>query len=194
VYVVGGGNSAGQAGLYLARFATQVKMLIRGPNLAATISSYLVNKIANTANIQVFPNTSVVGLFGDKTLEKIVVADGTGARRELDCRHLFVCIGGTPNNAWSRDTRLIRDEAGYFVTGADLYDYENPIKTWKLKRAPYYLETNIAGVFAIGDVRHNSIKRFASAVGEGGVVTSLISRYLRESEQSSDFGRTDSST
>jgi len=195
VYVVGGGNSAGQAAVYFAKYANQVTMLVRGPNLASTLSSYLITKITNTPNIRVSLNSSVVELSGDKTLETITVTDKSqvlARKQEYPCKKLFVCVGGNPNNAWSRDTRLIRDESGYFVTGPSLYRYENPLKTWKLNRHPFYLETNIAGVFAIGDVRHNSVKRIASAVGEGAVVTAFVQRYLAEVDERSNYGRPES--
>jgi thioredoxin reductase (NADPH) len=192
VFVVGGGNSAGQAALYFAKVARKVTMLVRGPNLSSTLSRYLIDRIAATSTIEVRLNTAVTELRGGRTLEGISVRDSeSGVTRKLACGQVFVCIGGNPNNAWSRKTRLIRDEAGYFVTGAELQAFDGALRTWTLKRPPFFLETNVAGVFAIGDVRHNSVKRIASAVGEGAVVTALVEKYLAESERDHALGRTD---
>jgi thioredoxin reductase (NADPH) len=183
VVVVGGGNSAGQASLHFARHARRVTMLVRASSLAATISDYLVARIQGNPAIDVRLNSSVIDLAGAKSLERITVEEAGRAGRSSSCRWLFVCIGGTPNNAWSQKTRLVRDEAGYFVTGADLHRYGDPIPHWAREREPYYLETNVAGVFAIGDVRHNSVKRIASAIGEGAVVSSFVQRFLAEPQQ-----------
>lgn len=181
VFVVGGGNSAGQAVMHLAEFAQKVTMLVRGGSLAETLSEYLVKRIEERPNVEVIYNVGVAGLDGDETLRKMTLKDlKTDKTRAVDVSRLFVCIGGVPNTEWAKDTAIIRDRAGYLITGPDLLDLGRAPECWTLDRQPYYLETSVAGSFAVGDVRHNSIKRVASAVGEGAMAISFVHRYLEE--------------
>ncbi len=181
VFVVGGGNSAGQAVMHLAEFAQKVTMLVRGGSLAETLSEYLIKRIEERPNVEVIYNVGVNGLDGDETLRKMTLKDlNTAEIREVDVSRLFVCIGGVPNTEWAKDTAIIRDRAGYLITGPDLLDLGRTPDCWTLGRQPYYLETSVAGSFAVGDVRHSSIKRVASAVGEGAMAISFVHRYLEE--------------
>jgi thioredoxin reductase (NADPH) len=161
VFVVGGGNSAGQAALHLARHAERVTMLVRGPGIAHSMSSYLVHAVEAAPNVEVLAHTEVVDGGGDGRLEHVVLRDRVrGARRSAPAAALFVMIGGEPRTDWLPDA-VERDAAGYLVTGRDL-------------------ETSLPGVFAAGDVRQGSIKRVASAVGEGATVVRMVHEHLRE--------------
>ena len=179
VYVIGGGNSAGQAAMYFSRFARNVTVIIRGGSLKATLSNYLVDRITSSPNITVLAFTQVTALLGDPILESITLTNvKTGEERTVSTRWLFVCIGGDPRTQWAQDIGIMRDEAGYLMTGPDLMDHSKPPANWPLDRMPYYLETNVPGMFAAGDVRHGSVKRCASAVGEGAMAVTFIHRYL----------------
>ena len=179
VYVIGGGNSAGQAAMYFSRFARNVTVIIRGGSLKATLSNYLVDRITSSPNITVLAFTQVTALLGDPILESITLTNvKTGEERTVSTRWLFVCIGGDPRTQWAQDIGIMRDEAGYLMTGPDLMDQSKPPANWPLDRMPYYLETNVPGMFAAGDVRHGSVKRCASAVGEGAMAVTFIHRYL----------------
>jgi thioredoxin reductase (NADPH) len=181
VYVVGGGNSAGQAVMHLARHARSVTMLVRDKALAASMSQYLSERILDAANVQVRYDAEITGLDGDKALERIRI--GSRTTKEADWAttpRLFVAIGGVPNTDWAADTAIIRDEAGYLVTGPDLLTDGKPPPSWPLERAPYYLETAVPGSFAAGDVRHRSVKRVATAAGEGAMAIAFVHRYLEE--------------
>ncbi len=181
VYVVGGGNSAGQAAMHLSQYAAKVVMLVRGSGLAETLSHYLVEKIEASPTIEVVAHCEVVGLDGDSMLREITVRDRrSGARQVLAASRLFVCIGGAPHTEWAKDTAILRDSAGYLLTGADLYTAGRPPEAWPLTRPPFFLETSVPGSFAAGDVRHNSVKRVASAVGEGAMAVTFVHRYLAE--------------
>jgi len=179
VYIVGGGNSAGQAAMHLAGFAKRIFIVIRDESLEDTMSRYLVERIEAAANIEVVAHTEVVALHGDKVLEGITLAERrTGERREAKTRWLFVCTGGTPQTDWADAVGVVRDAAGYVVTGPDLSSAGKLPARWPLDRAPFYLETSLPGVFAAGDVRHGSVKRVASAVGEGAMAVAFVHRYL----------------
>lgn len=177
VYVVGGANSAGQAAMNLAAHAAHVTVLVRGPSLSSTMSAYLLNRLAVQPNVTILVNTRVVAVDGDEHLQEITL-DQAGTATRLPATHLFVCIGGAPNTEWAETTDVRLDTRGFLLTGVDLSP--DDLDRWPLKRAPYYLETSVPGVFAAGDVRANSVKRVASAVGEGATAVTLIHRYLAE--------------
>ena len=181
VFICGGGNSAGQAALHFARCARSVTIVVRGHCLKETLSQYLLDRIRATKNICVRTHSRVVALEGDQTLQAIVVADlDTGKQETFSTRWLLVCIGGDPRTDWAERVGILRDEAGYLKTGRDLLCNYRPPDSWPLDRTPYYLETSMPGVFAAGDVRHGSVKRCASAVGEGAMAVTLVHRYLSE--------------
>jgi thioredoxin reductase (NADPH) len=179
VYVVGGGNSAGQAVLHFSRFARKVTMVIRGAGLKETLSQYLIDRILASPEVEVLTHTEVTGLDGDSLLRSITLTNRqSGEQRTVETSSLFLCLGGVPQTEWADRVGVVRDEQGYLVTGVDLH--ENPAfkQRWPLDRAPYYLETSVPGVFAAGDVRHGSVKRCASAVGEGAMAVTFVHRYL----------------
>jgi thioredoxin reductase (NADPH) len=179
VFIVGGGNSAGQAAMHFAKVAHTVNIVVRGPSLKETISQYLLDRIHASRNVHVLTNSAVTEIEGHEILEAIVITNlETGDRQRYPTRWVFVCIGGDPRTDWAKEVGIIRDSAGYLVTGPDLAHDSHSHERWPLDRAPYYLETSIPGVFAAGDVRHGSIKRCASAVGEGAMAVAFIHRYL----------------
>jgi thioredoxin reductase (NADPH) len=174
VFVVGAANSAGQAALYLSRFAKRVVLVVRGPALTDTMSRYLTERITSTPNIVVRYSSQVVAGRGNGHLEAITVADReSGTSEELATQWLFVFIGASPRTEWL-GADVVRDEKGYVVTGPDLTQSDR----WPLARPPFTLETSVPGVFAAGDVRLDSMKRVASAVGEGAMSIYLVHRYL----------------
>ena len=178
VYIVGAGNSAGQAALYLSNFAAQVTLLVRGESLAASMSQYLVDRIIDAENIHCRLCTSVVGVHGAHNLERITVKDlDSGKEETLSARALFIFIGAVPYTDWVSGA-IQRDEYGFILTGPDLMGDGKRPKGWKLDRDPFWLETNVPGVFVAGDVRQNSIKRVASAVGEGAMAVAFVHKYL----------------
>lgn len=179
VFIVGGGNSAGQAAMHFTKVARTVNLVVRGPSLKETISQYLIDRIHAAPNVRVMTNSSVTELDGKEILESIVITNlQTGDRQGYRTRWLFVCIGGDPRTTWAAEVGIIRDSSGYLLTGPDLMQGGRPPERWPLDREPYYLETNMPGVFAAGDVRHGSIKRCASAVGEGAMAVSFVHRFL----------------
>ena len=181
IYVVGGGNSAGQAVMHFADHAKKVTMIVRGSSLAESLSSYLIDRIRERPNVEVLYDVEVSGLDGEDTLESVRLKSLISNTEETTrTRRLFVCIGGVPNTEWAKGTSIIRDRSGYLVTGPDLLDHGHPPACWPLDRQPYFLETSVPGSFAVGDVRHGSIKRVASAVGEGAMAVSFVHRYLDE--------------
>ncbi|WP_136517646.1 FAD-dependent oxidoreductase [Cellulomonas telluris] len=180
VHVVGGANSAGQAALFLAREARSVTLLVRGDGLTASMSHYLVEQIEAHPRITVRTRTTVVEGVGDDHLEGLVLQDvGTGEKESVPAAFLFVFIGAAPFTGWL-DGTVARDERGFVRTGHDLLVDGRPPGGWPLDRPPYHLETSVPGVFAAGDVRAESAKRVASAVGEGAMAVMLVHRYLAE--------------
>ena len=179
VFVVGGGNSAGQAAMHFSRYARKVYILIRGDGLKETLSAYLIRRISASPNIELRTHTEVVELHGNDHLEAITVIDNsTGQQETIETSWLFLCLGGLPNTNWAAEAGLVRDEQSYLVTGPDLRQHTGFASTWPLDREPYYLETSFPGMFAAGDVRHGSVKRCASAVGEGAMAVTFVHRYL----------------
>ncbi|MFE3327069.1 FAD-dependent oxidoreductase [Streptomyces sp. NPDC059176] len=178
VYIVGGANSAGQAAVYFSRFADNVHVLLRGPDLTRSMSAYLVQQIEALPNIEIHPCTEVAAGDGEGHLERLTLRDNrTGTLREVDATWLFVFIGAEPQTHWL-DGLVARDARGFVLTGPDLPRPGGRSPRWPLARAPYHLETSIPGVFAAGDVRAESVKRVASAVGEGAMAVTLVHRYL----------------
>lgn len=183
VFIVGGGNSAGQAASYFSGFAKKVYMVIRKDNLSETLSDYLVKRITSIKNIEILYNSEVKTLEGGEALSRLCIFNKEKQTSTwYDTSKLFICIGGKPNTEWARGTEIIRDPNGYLITGSDLLCREKFDEYWKLKRQPYYLETSIPGSFAAGDVRLNAVKRVASAVGEGAMAVTLIHKYLAETD------------
>jgi thioredoxin reductase (NADPH) len=178
VYIVGGANSAGQAAVYFSRYAARVHLVVRGDNLAQSMSAYLIEQIESIPRIQVHACTEVAAGHGTEHLEGLTLRDrNTGQTRDVDASWLFVFIGAEPHTSWL-DGLVERDAQGFVVTGPDLVVGGRRPKGWRLDRDPYHLETSISGVFAAGDVRANSVKRVASAVGEGAMAVTLVHRYL----------------
>jgi thioredoxin reductase (NADPH) len=177
VYVVGAANSAGQAALNLAHFAEKVVLLVRAPRLGDTMSQYLVARIAAADNIEVRLQTQVVAARGDGHLEALELCDGAaGTVEEVRTSALFVFIGASPRTDWVGGD-VVRDPKGFLLTGQELLASTDAAR-WPLTRSPYALETSVPGVFAAGDVRLDSMKRVASAVGEGAMSVYLVHRYL----------------
>jgi len=178
VYIVGGANSAGQAAVYLARGARSVTLLVRAPSLESSMSYYLIQQIAAVPNISVRSCTEVVGAAGDEHLEQLILRDNTTGQTEtVNAQFLFVFIGAAPRTDWL-DGVVLRDARGFVVAGPDLAVGAEQPRGWSLERAPYHLETSLPGVFAAGDVRFQSAKRVASAVGDGAMAVMLVHRYL----------------
>jgi thioredoxin reductase (NADPH) len=177
VYVVGAANSAGQAAINLAGYAKRVVMVVRAATLEATMSRYLVERITSATNIEVRYCTEVVVCRGDGHLEGLTLADRrSGAEEDVRASWLFVFIGASPRTDWL-GTEIVRDDKGFVVTGQDLQPLAET-SSWRLARAPFALETSVPGVFAAGDVRLDSMKRVASAVGEGAMAIHLVHSYL----------------
>jgi thioredoxin reductase (NADPH) len=178
--VVGGGNSAGQAAVFLARTARKVYMLVRGRTLSDTMSRYLIRRIADTPNIELLVETEIVELSGDKELERVTwLAKRTGERSIHAIGHVFLMTGASPNTGWL-DRCVALDDNGFVKAGSDLTPQDLLDANWPLSRSPLLFETSLPGVFAVGDVRAHSTKRVASAVGEGSVCIQLVHKVLGE--------------
>jgi thioredoxin reductase (NADPH) len=177
VLVVGAANSAGQAALNLARYAKRVLLVVRGPSLEASMSQYLIERITADPAIEVRFHTEVAAAHGDGHLESVTLADReAGTTEPVSTSWLFVFIGATPRTDWLGDD-IVRDEHGFIVTGQDLMVHD-ATRRWPLARVPFALETSVPGLFAAGDVRRDSMKRVASAVGEGAMAIYHVHAYL----------------
>lgn len=180
VFVVGGGNSAGQGAMYLSKFAKSVTILIRREDLSSTMSAYLIEQIAKTPNIRVMGCSEVVEATGDTRLQEIVIENiNTKEQQPFHADALYIFIGAKPYTEWV-GLDIIKDDKGFIETGRELKGYDVFNKIWKLDRDPYLLETSYPGIFAAGDVRAGAMNRVASAVGEGSMSISFVHRYLAE--------------
>ena len=178
VFVVGGGNSAGQAAMYFSRYASQVSILVRGEGLAATMSHYLIEQLAAVPNIDVQPRTQVTEAHGDERLERLTLLHSdTGATETVSATALFIFIGAAPRTEWL-DGVVQRDRLGFVLTGPELMPDGKRPAGWTAARDPYLLEASVPGIFAAGDVRLGSVKRVASGVGEGSIAISFVHQYL----------------
>jgi thioredoxin reductase (NADPH) len=178
IYIVGGANSAGQAAMHFSKYARRVIMLVRGPSLAATMSQYLIDQIEKTENITVECRSRVTAVEGDDRLRSIsIVCDASGETQTVPASALFIFIGAQPCTGWL-DGVLERDARGFILTGPDLMPDGKRPTGWSLDRDPGLLEASVPGIFAVGDVRHGSIKRVASGVGEGSVAIQFVHQYL----------------
>ena len=186
IFLIGGGNSAGQAAMFFASYARTVTILVRGPSLVASMSHYLIGQLESKANVKIEACSQVVAVEGTDHLEAIVIEDRrSGARRRQATDALFVFIGADATTSWLQPA-VICDERGYVCTGRDVTDLvAQQNGSWPLERDPYLLETSVPGVFAVGDVRHGSIKRVASGVGEGSMAIAFVHQYLSERQEGS---------
>ena len=183
IFLIGGGNSAGQAAMFFANYARTVTLLVRGPSLTSSMSHYLIAQLGTKANVSIETLSQVVGVEGRDHLEAIVIEDRrSGERRREPTDALFVFIGADAKTEWLPPA-VICDERGYVCTGRDVTDLvAKQHGSWPLERDPYLLETSVPGIFAVGDVRHGSIKRVASGVGEGSMAIAFVHQYLSERE------------
>ena len=180
IFVVGGANSAGQAAVFFANYARRVTMLVRGPSLAREMSQYLVDRIEQTANIEVRTRATVAEAHGEGHLEAISIRnEETGAVQRCSAIGLFIFIGAAPRTEWLAGV-VERDARGFILSGPDLPGEGHRPEGWPLDRDPFLLETSVPGVFVAGDVRHGSVKRVASGVGEGAIAVSFVHQYLAE--------------
>ncbi|GAB1540807.1 FAD-dependent oxidoreductase [Scytonema sp. NUACC21] len=180
IFIVGGANSAGQAAMYFSRYVRSVTILVRGHSLSKTMSHYLIAQIEATENIRVMSHCCIAEVKGEERLEAVTIANiKTGEKQTLCANSLFIFIGAVPHTSWL-DGLLERDEHGFILTGSDLIRNGHRPKGWMLNREPYLLETSVPGIFAVGDVRCKSVKRVASAVGEGAIAVQFVHQYLGE--------------
>jgi thioredoxin reductase (NADPH) len=178
VYIIGGANSAGQAAMYFAKFARSVTLLVRGDSLESSMSYYLIQQLNQKDNVHVRTRCEVVSANGEGHLQAITICDSkNGVKTTVECGYLFVFIGAEPRTDWLGDA-VARDERGFVYTGPDLLTNGSRPVGWDRDRDPFYLECSVPGIFAAGDVRANSVKRVASAVGEGAMAVTLVHRYL----------------
>lgn len=180
VYIVGGGNSAGQSSVYLSKFAKKVYIVIRKDSLSYTMSAYLIQQIANLDNIEVLTDTEIREVSGDKYLENLIIENLiTGEKTTGDAAALYIFIGAKPFTDWI-SKEVWRDTKGFIETGHELKVHDDFAQQWKLNRDPFLLETSMPGIFAAGDVRSGAMNRVASAVGEGSMAISFVHKYLSE--------------
>jgi thioredoxin reductase (NADPH) len=181
VHLVGGGNSAGQAAMFFSNYAEAVTILVRGSGLSSTMSQYLIDELARKANVTIEPHSEIVAAQGTDHLTALEINDArTGARRTVESDALFIFIGADAETSWLPD-EVVRDQGGYVCTGRDVVDILNrrqSARPWPADRDPYLLETSVPGIFAAGDVRHGSVKRVASGVGEGSMTVAFVHQYL----------------
>ena len=178
VVVVGGGNSAGQAAVNLSRYARRVDVIVRGPDLGSSMSRYLVDRLEAIENVTIRLNTRVTGLEGDKHLSGVRVRGSDGTEETIATSSLFLFIGADPNTSWLRGC-VDLDKRGFVLTGINLAPETGTAERWRvLQRVPFLLETSLPGVFAAGDVRSGSVKRVASAVGDGAMAVSLVHAHI----------------
>lgn len=180
VYIVGGANSAGQAAMYFSRYARKVTMLVRGDSLTKSMSQYLIDQIAATDNIEVLTHSSVIEVIGETSLEALTIKNSlTGESKTVPANSLFIFIGAMPRTDWL-DGIIDRDSKGFILAGPDLPLKNGRPRGWNVDRDPFLLETNVPGIFTVGDVRYGSIKRVASGVGEGSICVQFVHRYLAD--------------
>jgi thioredoxin reductase (NADPH) len=179
IFVVGGANSAGQGAMFFSRYASKVTMLVRGSALENGMSQYLVDQINGTKNIEVRLRASVTEVVGTDRLEAVIVNNiDTGKTETILAAALFIFIGAKPHSDFVADL-VERNNAGFILTGPDLFSYGQRPKKWLLKRDPFLLETSVPGIFAVGDVRQGAVRRVASAVGQGSTAVSFVHQYLK---------------
>ena len=180
VFIVGGANSAGQAAVYLSKYAKDVTMVVRGPGLGSTMSEYLLKEIERTKNIHICPNAEVVDAYGEHRLEGLLLRDRVkGSSERVAAGGLFLMIGANPRTEWL-EGMIDRDARGFILTGSDLVREGRSPEGWPMERPPLLFETSVPGVFAAGDVRHGSVPRVASAVGAGAIAIMLVHQYLAD--------------
>ena len=180
IYIIGGGNSACQAAMYMCKFAKEVNILIRRDSIKNTAANYLAESIIQTPNIIVHPHTEIASVEGDKVLEKITLKDSTtGEEKTVPAKALFIYIGAKPGTSWLNNI-VLKDEKGFIITGNDLVKEKTFNTFWKLERKPLMPETNVPGIFASGDVRSTALTGISSAVGEGAMAIRFVRKYLEE--------------
>lgn len=180
IYIVGGGNSACQAALYMAKFASEVNIVIRRDSLSQVAANYLVENISHTPNIKIITHTDVVACSGSAILENITLRNAkTGEEKIVPTKALFIYIGTRPGTDWLNDL-VLKDEKGYVLSGSDVVKAPTYNSTWKLKREPFLPETSIPGIFATGDVRYGAMTGISAAVGEGSMAIRFVRKYLQE--------------
>jgi thioredoxin reductase (NADPH) len=180
IYIVGGGNSACQAAMYMSKFAKEVNILIRRDALKDTAANYLVENISKTPNIRILPNTEIAAVAGDKVLEEITLTDHkSGGTKTVAVKALFIYIGARPGTSWV-DGLVMKSEKGFILTGSELMKEKSFASAWKQDREPYMCEASVPGIFAAGDVRFNALTGISSAVGEGAMAIRFTRKYLQE--------------
>jgi len=180
IYIVGGGNSACQAAMYMSKFAKEVNIIIRRDALSQVAANYLVENISNTANINIITHTDVISCSGSTVLENITLKNAiSGDEKTVPAKAIFVYIGTNPGTEWLNDI-VLKDEKGFILSGTDVLKDKSFNTLWKLKRDPYLPETSVPGIFASGDVRFGAMTGISSAVGEGAMAIRFVRKYLQE--------------
>ena len=180
IYIVGGGNSACQAALYMSKFASEVNIIIRRNSLSQVAANYLVENISGTPNIHIISNTDIIACSGSTILENITIRNAvTGEENIVPAKALFIYIGTRPGTDWLNDL-VLKDDNGYILSGSDVVKAPSYNTTWKLKREPFLSETSVPGIFASGDVRFGAMTGISAAVGEGSMAIRFVRKYLQE--------------